>query len=255
MKVLINMVFADLKHRSKDGFVIGYNIIFPIIMILLMGYLTSANYGKDFTGYQYYTVVMLTFCVAMSIITAAYAGKDDADKKTAVRLLFAPVTKVQIVLTKIISCTIIISFCNLLVLVFAKLVLQLPVAFEIIPVFLLLVAETFVICAIGLFIGFGMRNFIVIKNILNIPILVAAVLAGAFYPIGTLSTGWGLVLRLSPLTWINRGIFLFVYDHASDLLWRTSLVLILVGIGFTILAIGLFKKEEFIHGALPGYEK
>jgi hypothetical protein len=28
-----------------------------------------------------------------------------------------------------------------------------------------------------------------------------------------------------------------------------------VGIIFTILAVILFKKEEFIHGNLPGYDK
>jgi ABC-2 type transport system permease protein len=224
-------------------------------MILLLGYLSSGNYGKNFTGYQYYAIVMLPFCVAMAIITAAYAGKDDAYKKTAVRFLFAPVPHAQIVLAKLISCIVLMSICNVVVLLFVKLLLKLPLVTQFFPVFLLLTAETFCTCAVGLIIGFGMKNFLLIKNILNIPICLAAILAGAFYPIGTLSPKLEVILELSPLTWVNRSMFLAIYDGTSSLLWRTSMVFVVSGIIFTILAIKLFKKEEFIHGDLPGYEK
>jgi ABC-2 type transport system permease protein len=224
-------------------------------MILLLGYLTSENYGTRFTGYQYYSLVILPFCIAMAIITAAYAGKDDAFSKTAVRLLVAPVSNLQIVLAKLFSCSIVISCCNLLVLLFSLLVLKLPVGKVILPVLLLLSAETFAVCAIGLFIGFGMKNFIVIKNLLNIPIAIAAVLAGAFFPIGSFSRGLGFMIKLSPLTWVNRSLFLCIYDSSQGLLLRTALVCAVVGVVFTLLAGILFKKEEFIHGDLPGYEK
>lgn len=253
MNVLFSMVIADLKRRAKDGFVLGYNVIFPVVMILLLGYLTSAGYGKDFTGYQYYSVVMLPFCIAMSMITAAYAGKDEAYKKTAIRFLFSPVSKAFIVLSKLFSCIIIISICNLLVLLFCMMAFHLPVSLSIVSIFVLLSAETLAVCTIGLFIGFGMKNFILIKNVLNIPIVLAAILGGAFYPIGTLNPSFEAVLRLSPLTWINRGMFLAIYDNNSTVLWITSTVLVIVGILFAILTVQLFKKEEFIHGDLPGY--
>jgi ABC-2 type transport system permease protein len=241
---------------AKDGFVIGYNIIFPIVMILLLGYLASGNYGNSFTSYQYYSIAMLPFCVAVAMVTAAYAGKDDAYKKTAIRSLFAPVSKSQIVLSKLLSCSLVISFCTLTVLLFARLVLKLPVfGSRIIMVFLLLASEVFAVCAIGLFIGLGMKNFVLIKNVLNIPICLAAVLAGAFYPIGSLNPKLEFLLKLSPLTWVNRSIFRYIYDNDAGLLWKTSFGFAVTGAGFTLLAVKLFKKEEFIHGDLPGYEK
>ncbi len=255
MRNLFHIVCFDLKKRSRDGFIIGYNIIFPIVMIVLLGYLSSESYGKDFTGYQYYMIVILSFSVAMAVITAAYAGKDDAYKKTAVRYLFSPVSRSQIVLAKLISCTLVISCCNLLVLLFSHLVFKLPLNMNIIPVTLILAAETFTVCAIGLFIGLGMKNFIFIKNVLNIPICLAAILAGTFFPLGTLNDRLEMLIKLSPLTWVNRSIFLMLYDDSSQLLWKTSLIFMITGIGFAILAIKLFKKEEFIHGDLPGYEK
>lgn len=255
MKQLSVLLCHDMKHRAKDGFLIGYNIIFPIIMILLMGYLLHGSYGKTFTSYHYYSIVMLPFCVSMAIITAAYAGKEEAYHKTASRLLFAPVTYSRIVLAKLLSCTVLISVCNLIVLLFAQLALHLPVGRKIVPVTFLLTTESFCICAIGIFIGLGMKHFILVKNFLNIPICAAAILGGAFYPIGTLNPTFDLWIKLSPLTWINRSIFFLIYDDNYSLLWQIAGSCLLIGGVFTVLAIKLFKKEEFIHGDLPGYNK
>lgn len=255
MNCLSALLRYDLKRRSKDSFLIGYNIIFPIIMIVLLGYLLQGSYGRAFTSYQYYSIVLLPFSVAMAMISAAYAGKDEAYHRTAPRLLFAPVPKRWIVLAKLISCTIIISICNVIVLLFAGVVYQLPVLKVLLPVTLLLTSETFCICAIGLFIGLGMKHFILIKNFLNIPICVAGILGGAFYPIGTLNPKFNFLIKLSPLTWINRSIFLTLYDNSTVLLWRVAGFSMLTGIIFIIIAIKLFKKEEFIHGDLPGYNQ
>lgn len=255
MYTLSNLLLSDIRRKSKDAFIIGYNIIFPIIMILLLGYLTSGGYGKEFTGYHYYSIVIPPFCIAMAIITAAYAGKDDAYKKTAARLLYAPISSTHIVLSKLGSCTLIISICNFLILLFSMLVLKLPIRYKLMPIALLLTSITFTVCAIGLLIGLGMKNFILIKNVLNIPICIAAILAGCFYPIGSVNPVLQFILSLSPLTWVNRSIFLYLYDDSSALLWRVMLIFILVGSGVAIVAVKAFKKEEFIHGDLPGYDK
>lgn len=255
MSSLVALIYYDMKRRTKDGFILGYNIIFPVVLIFLLGYLLSGSYGKEFTSYHYYTIVMLPFCVSMAMITAAYAGKDEAYKKTASRLLFAPISKSRIVISKLISCTILISFCNILVLLISKLVFQLPSLLKLIPVVVLLTAETFCICAIGLFIGLGMKNFILIKNVMNLPVMAAAILGGAFYPISSCHKGLNFVIYLSPLTWINKSIFLFLYDNKANILWNTVVILSLIGVSFTALTVLSFRKEEFIHGDLSGYEK
>lgn len=255
MRIFMRLLSGDLLRRSRDSFLIGYNIVFPLIMVLLLGYLTSESYGKVFRGYQYYSVVMLPFCIAMASISAAYAGKDEAYKTTAIRFISAPVSIVRIVLSKLISLTIVISGCNLIVLLSFILAFQLPVGDKFVPVLSLLTAETFAICSIGLFIGLGMKNFIFIKNIMNLPIMAAAILAGVFYPFGTLKDRLVILIKLSPLTWINRSLFLAIYDNSEALLWRCAVICVLLGSGFAWLAVKLFKKEEYIHGDLPGYEK
>lgn len=255
MRVLMKMFLADCRHRMKDGFAVGYNIIFPLLMIVLLGYLTSTGYGDEFTGYQYYSAVMLPFCIAMAMITAAYSGKEDAFRKTAIRFLYSPVSRLQIVMSKLLSCLAVLSLCNAIVLAAVVLLWEFPAGPRLIPLFLLLTSETFCCCAAGLWIGFGMKNFLVIKNVMNIPISVFAVLGGVFYPMGSLNPGIALIFRLSPLTWINRSIFLLLYDRDTELIRLVTAILIIAGIGFMVLAIGLFRREEYIHGDLPGFNQ
>ena len=255
MNTFICLLGQDFRRRSRDGFFIGYNIIFPLVLILILGYLSSESYGNGFTGYQYYGIVTLPFCIALSIITAAYAAKEEAYRQTALRFLFTPITRFQLVLSRLLSCTIILGICNLVVLLFTVLILKLPVKMNFLAVLTLLTVLGFAICSVGLFIGYGIRNFILIKNILNIPVMAAGILAGAFYPFGSLNPGWEIVIRLSPLTWVNRSIFYCIYDDESVLLWKVTGLCLLTGMAFISLAVLFFKKEEYIHGELPGYEK
>jgi ABC-2 type transport system permease protein len=255
MYTFICLLGQDLRRRSKDGFFIGYNIIFPVILTVILGYLSSESYGKNFTGYQYYSIVTLPFCIALSIITAAYAAKEEAYKKTAIRFLFTPISRLQLILSRLLSCTIILSCCNLVVLLFSMLVLKLPIRDDFLQILALLSTLSFAVCAAGLFIGYGIKNFILVKNIINIPVMAAGILAGSFYPFGSLNPAWETAIRLSPLTWINRSIFSCIYDDKPGLLGRTILLCLIIGLGFTMMAVLLFKKEEYIHGVLPGYEK
>jgi len=255
MNLFYRLFVFDIKRRAKSGFTIGYNVIFPVVMIFLLGYLLSSNFSNGISSYSYYTLVMIPFCCTMAVITAAYAGKDESYAKTAYRLLVAPVKEQHIFLAKLLSCLIIFSVCNIIVLIAAKLLWHITMGKNIIGVIVLLIAETFCTCAGGLFIGLGMKNFVIVKNFLNIPILVCAVMGGSFYPMGTLNKSVQLIFNLSPLTWINKSIFLSIYDHNDATLWITTFSLCIVGGLFTLAGIKSFNKEEFLNGDLPSYEK
>ena len=100
-----------------------------------------------------------------------------------------------------------------------------------------------------------MKDFLKLKNILNIPILIFAVLGGCFYPLGTWNKLFLVVLNLSPLRWINRCQFLLIYDNNRSLLYILSLIMIIVASVIMLLTILCFKKEEYGNGELPGYEE
>ena len=257
MSVFLTLFKSSLGRRIRDGFAIGYNIVFPLILIILLGLLTKDNYAEIINSFQYYTLVTIPFCTLFCIITSAYGGKEDAAFGTAVRLIQAPINRWYIIVSKLLADTMVFSFCNVLVLTICYLIFNLPLGGRFTAVILLLTAETFLACGFGLLLGLGIKNFIIVKNLINLPICMFAVLGGSFFPIGSLNPFWQTILNLSPLTWVNRSIFRYLYDGEvyRNQLYRLTFAFFAAGLVFFLTAVFHFKKEEFLNGNLPGYKK
>ncbi len=254
MSIFKAMLIMNIKRRFCDGFAVGYNLIFPLVMIGLLGFLCKKISYGGISGFQYYTVTMIPFCIMMAIITAAYAGKDDAYAKTAERILLAPVSRGVIVWSKVISCSMVIYLCSILV-YHGICILTATGADTIGFIRILFLSLSFAIAAIGTLIGLGMKNFLLLKNIINIPIVLFAILGGTFFRIGTMDALGNAVLNLSPMRWVNRSIFQLLYGKSNELLLYVSGTMLIVGIISTFLAIMTFKKGEYMNGSLPGYEE
>ena len=245
----------NLKRRMTDGFALGYNVVFPIIMILLLGTLCKGVYKGEISSFQYDAIVVIPFSTLMGIVTAAYAGKDDAYAKVAQRVMVSPITKEAIVMSKVISCTIVFSICSSLVFGIMAIVAHVPVGTSLMAIMALLVSISFFISSLGTVVGLGMKNFFTVKNIMTIPICLFAILGGTFFPMGSLQSKMQLLINLSPLTWINKSLFLAMYDHNKVLICWITLILLLAGTGCIFTAMIIFQKEEYLYGDLPGYEK
>lgn len=254
MTAFIAELKINFRHRICDGFAIGYNIIFPAVMIGLLGILCRNFAHGGISSYQYYTVVTIPFCIVMAIVTAAYAGKDDAYAKTAERVLLAPIPKGAIVAAKIISCTLVIFLCSIITYIGMALLVGIGNA-GIGLIALVFLTLSFVTAAVGTCIGLGMKNFIVFKNVMNLPICMFGVMGGVFFPIGTLNRAGNTLLLLSPFRWINRGIFLLLYDNSSKLMISISIILAVTGVLCSVAATAVFQKEEYFNGSLFGYEE
>lgn len=245
----------NIKRRMTDGFAVGYNVVFPIIMILLLGTLCKGIYKGEISSFQYYSIVMIPFCTMMGIVTAAYAGKDDAYAKVAQRVLISPISKEAIVMSKVISCTIVYTICSILVFGITTMFFHVHVGKSLIAILALFVSISFFISALGTVIGLGMKNFFTVKNIMTIPICLFAIVGGTFFPAGSFQANMQRFINLSPLAWINQSLFLTLYDQNQSLIWWITMILILAGIVCTFLAMTTFRKEEYLYGDLPSYEK
>lgn len=246
MNQFSTLLRLGLKRRSKDFFVLFYNIIFPTIIILLLGYLASTSYGITFTSYHYYTIVMIPFCNLMGIITVSYAAQDEKLLHTAYRYIAAPINKKEIVLSKFASCAIVLSICNSITLLIATFLFRFNFHGNLHRVILLLICETISVTGIGLYLGLACKNLDTLRNFLNIPIIIFGFLGGAFFPVSSLNPALSFIIKLSPLTWINRGIIACIYNNQTQMISIISGVLLLIGLIMTALTIGFFKKEAFI---------
>lgn len=245
MKNFVPLFMLGLKRRSKDFFIIFYSVVFPIAIIALLGYLTSTSYGRDFTSYEYYSIVMIPFCLLMGITSVAYAAVDEKRMKTSYRYLIAPISKSSLIISKFLSCVIVLTVCSIIVLLISRLMFHLPVNGNMVYLIILLLCESIAISGLGLFFGLASKNFATIQNFLNLPIMIFGFLGGAFFPVSSLNPILSFIVNLSPLTWINRGIMYCLYVSDAAILLYTSTVLFIVGMLFTLLTINYFKKEAF----------
>lgn len=244
-KVLFKL---GMKKRMKDSFLIGYGVTFPLMLISILGYMATNYYSKDtgVTSYYYYTMVTIPFCTFLSSITLIYAAKEESLQKCGERFIIAPISKISIVLSKIIPATISISIYNLILLLVCRFVFKVDYKGRFIEIYILLTILGFMSSALGTLIGLCIKDFMAIKNIVSTPILIMAMLGGSFFPIGSLGKGFEIISYISPLTWVNRGIYMMLNDNRINIYMISLCIMLILATLFTVGAIKSFKKEAFI---------
>lgn len=248
MNGFVNLMSYGLKRRAKDFFVIIYSVFFPLLMILLLGYLATNFFKGDsaITSNHYYTLVITPFYLLTSIITVAYVAKDESLRKTAYRFIIAPIDNAAIVISKILSCTIVIWLCSLVILLVTRIVLGVNFGVSTSIIMLMFFTETLMASAIGIYLGICIKSFGAIKGIINIPLSIFGLLGGSFFPVGSLGNNFEKITYISPFTWINRGLITAVYDNNYKLLIYSIIITLAIAMVFSILSVFTFKKEAFL---------
>ncbi len=243
--VLFNL---GMKKRIKDSFLIGYGIIFPLLLIGVLGYITSNYYsGSDgITSYYYYSLVSIPFCTFLGAVTLIYVAREESNFKCGERFIIAPISRTAIVLSKILPSTISMTIYNIILMIICRLVFKVDFRGRFLELLLLFTILGFMSCAIGSFIGLCTRNFLTVKNFVSTPILIMAMLGGSFFPVGSLGNMVEKISYISPLTWINKGIFMMLNDNRMDIYLYAIIVTLVLSIIFTIGSIKRFKKEVFL---------
>lgn len=237
-----------MKKRIKDSFLIGYGVTFPIMLIAILGYMAINYYSGEggVTSYYYYSIVTIPFCTFLSSITLIYVAREESLHKCGERFIIAPISKSSIVLAKILPATISMSVYNLLVLMVCSLLFKVDYRGRFLEIYILLISLGFMASAFGTFIGLCSKDFMTIKNVVSTPILIMAILGGSFFPIGSLGKLFESISYISPLTWINRGIFMMINDNTMNIYTISMFITLILGVVFTLVSIKSFKKEAFI---------
>lgn len=248
MREFIALFNLGMKKRIKDSFLIGYGVIFPIMLIGILGYMATNYYSGEFgiTSYYYYALVTIPFCTFMGAVTFIYVAKEESISKCGERFIIAPISKLAIIMAKILPATIAMGGYNVILLLICKFIFKVDFKGKILEVLMLLIVLGFLAAALGTFIGLCSKDFMSVKNIVSTPILIMALLGGSFFPIGSLGEIFQKISYISPLTWVNRGLFTMLNDSNNEIYMISIIVVLVLGIIFTAGSIITFKKEAFI---------
>lgn len=255
MKNFVQLYSMYVQRCIKDSFTIGYSVVFPLLMIGLLGWIRKGSFSNGVTSFQYYSVTMIPFVICCELITAAYQGQEEGRLKVAQRFLIAPISVKSLIFSKWCAGVTALSICHGFVYLTVKLVFQVSFGGKGLVIYLVSIELTAFIYALGLWLGLGMKNFLLIKNLVNLPIIVFAVLGGCFYPFGSLHSFVAGLIQLSPLTWINRASFLSMFDKENELIIRVLSILFIGVLAVLYQAMMRFKKEGFLYGESFNYNK
>lgn len=208
MNNFLSMFLFGLKRRSKDFFIIIYNLVLPIILVIALGYLMSPNYKNIISSYQYYAIVLIPFFISLSASTALYNSKEDKIHMVAGRIISSPVKNSNIVSSKILSSTIVLIVITTLLVILCNFLFKMRLGINILPVLLLYICFIFVITSLGYFIGFTCKNEETIRNYMNLPICIFAFMGGSFFPVGSLNPVIDKILKFHLFTGLTMQHFL-----------------------------------------------
>lgn len=109
---LLKILRQDLENILHNPTLIFSNTVLPLILIGVMGFVTKGGFGTELvSSFDYYGVNMLIFSVGMIAITATNAFMEEQVKRGNFRIAYAPVSKQEIYLSKILSSYLLSAVC------------------------------------------------------------------------------------------------------------------------------------------------
>lgn len=76
----INVLWLDIKNLFTNIAWLFYGIVFPLLLIIILGYLTHNDYGNSIRSYDYYGVTLIIFSILNTGTIAANSFMEDKMK-------------------------------------------------------------------------------------------------------------------------------------------------------------------------------
>jgi ABC-2 type transport system permease protein len=235
----------DLKNLLKNPMWLFYATLFPILLIVVLGFLMKDSYGINVTSYDYYGITLMIYSILLSGMTSANAFMEITIRKPNMRIIYAPSNPDNIYVSKIISSFVFCLVCHL----FDLLVICVLFHVRIQPI-------SYILPLLGMLellsVGLGIMCCCIFKTeamanqILSMIINLLAIFGGLMFPLD----GYGKIIRtisyLSPAKWLVQTSFSMIYDNDFSRFIPTMLGLIFA----TVVVFGIckktFRKEDCI---------
>lgn len=224
-----------------------YSSAFPFLLVLILGFLSSGNYGGSVSSYDYYGVAMIIYAALNTSSISANSFMEERIKKGNMRIIYSPLPKGYIYTSKIAASFIFSSFWHLIVILLLQIVLKvnfgggsigyIVVMFLILELFASILGVLF--CCI-----FKSEN--VANQLLSLVITILAMLGGIFFRLEGLGEAFEKVSYISPLKWIIADIFKIIYDGDFSYYGLTLLILFILSALTLLLCKVFYRTEDYV---------
>ena len=248
LEVIYGIWLRDVKKFWRERSRLYGGIARPILWLLILGSsLKAVVTNTALTGGHDYTQYIFPGVIAMTLIFAALQSAMsiiwDREFGFLKEVLAAPVSRLSIILGKILGGATQATLQGIITLCFAPLVGLWPTPLAILELLVMMFVVSFALTALGVVIASRMSSFEGFGTVSNFVVMPMYFLSGAIYPTSSAPDWMKPLIAVNPLTYgvdamrtitINAGVFSFAFDVAFLAVFTVIM---------TAIAIPLFKRE------------
>lgn len=245
MRNLLKITKEDFINLITNPMWIFYATGFPVLLIMILGYLTKNTYHGKFSSYDYYGISLMIYAALNSGMTSANAFMEERIRKPNMRIIYAPGSVSNIYLSKILSSFIFSVIFHLVDLAIIDLAFHIHLGNVWMFILLLTITDLFA-NVLGVMICCIVKTEACANQLQSILVNLFAILGGVLFSLD----GYGKFARnlskISPVKWVVDAAFQIIYDDNAHLFLPVIGIMMIV----VIMMIGIcqltFRKEDCI---------
>ncbi|MBW9147790.1 ABC transporter permease [Clostridium sp. CM028] len=244
----IKIVKFDFMNIIRNPTLLMFNTVFPIIMIAVMGFVTKGNYGAGHvSSYDYYGVTMMIFTALFIAMTASNTFMEERVKEGNTRIVYAPVSKTEIYLSKLIATYILGTVSYSVLLLVGQYIFHINFGGKnILYIMLLINIFSLFGCSVGTMFCCIFKSEEGANSVMQIFLFLFIFLGGLFFSVASLGTIVEKTSYLSPVKWVTECAFKVIYDNDFSIYLPTLLIVLFSSIICIIICQITFKPEEYV---------
>lgn len=245
----IKILRQDVQNILHNPALVFSNTLLPLLLIGVMGFITKGVFGTDLvSSYDFYGVNMMIFSVALLVaITTTNSFMEESVKRGNFRISYAPVSKTEIYLSKMLSTYLLTTVSYGILIPFCQYFLHFNMGGSHMFYFILLLnIFSLFSCSFGTMFCCIFRSEEQANAIMQIPVLLFSFLGGVFFQIHRFGAAVRGLSSLSPVKWVADCSYQMIYDGDAHLLVPVILALLALSFLFLCICQLLFKPEEYL---------
>ncbi len=237
----------DLLNLFLNPMWFFYGTVFPFLLVLILGFLSSGKYGNTITSYDYYGITMMIYIIFNTSTIAANSFMEERIKKGNMRIIYSPVPKAYIYLSKMAASFVFSSACHLFVIMLLHVLLKVHFGGSNtgFTLSILIMFEAFA-SILGVLCCCIFKSENTSNQILSMVINISALLGGLFFRLDGFGSIVEKISYLSPVKWIVINMFKIIYDHDFSYYLPTVLILFFLSVAALLLCRKFYRTEDYI---------
>jgi len=243
-KQIVRLDFINLITNPMWVF---FSTAFPFLMVLILGFLSSSDWGKSVTAYDYYGITMMIYAALNTATISANSFMEERIKGGNLRIIHAPVGPFAIHFSKVIASFAFGTVCHLttgMALHFAAGVHYGTTGLA--GALAIIVLLEFFASALGVLLCCVFRSESAANQILSLVITLLAILGGLFFRVDGLGSSAERLSGFFPVKWVCTALFALVWDNDPSLLAPATAILLVASAAFVAASSMIFHTEDYI---------